>query len=261
VQIGYYSLFTFILVYLYKLTSKQANGSFADVSEMLDAWPVLPVSLISSIDQSDQRWDNMVATLEWEHYNRICYINTRMTNSWERVAAVMQKPFPEADTSASLAESFLGGSAPRLRTLSLERIPFPSMPKLLLSADGLVTLHLWNIPNSGYFSPDAMATALTAMTRLEILRLQFPSPLFRLDTESRSLPPPTRLVVPALRDLSFWGVYEDLLARVPLFNDLYIEFFMDLDFDVPQLHRLIGHAEELKRFDRAYVSIYDHSFR
>ncbi|KAH9955317.1 hypothetical protein BC827DRAFT_1379100 [Russula dissimulans] len=34
-------------------------------------------------------------------------------------------------------------------------------------------------------------------------------------------------------------------------------FFMDLNFDVPHPHQFIGHAEEFKTFDRAYVSIYD----
>jgi hypothetical protein len=34
-------------------------------------------------------------------------------------------------------------------------------------------------------------------------------------------------------------------------------FFMTFDFDVPQLHRLIDHAEEFKTFHRATVWIYD----
>jgi hypothetical protein len=33
---------------------------------------------------------------------------------------------------------------------------------------------------------------------------------------------------------------------------------MDLNFDVPQLHRLIGHAEDFKTVDHADVSILDH---
>jgi len=166
-----------------------------------------------------------------------------------------------------LPESFLGGSAPRLRSLYLvERIPFPSIPKLLLSAHRLVKLTLWNIPDSGYFSPDSLATSLTVMTRLESLRLEFDSPRSRPDPETRSLPPPTRFVLPALTRLVFKGVYEyleDLLALIdaPLLDFLIIEFFMDLDFDVPQLHRLIGHAEEFKTFDRADVSISKYSIR
>jgi len=171
----------------------------------------------------------------------------------------MQKPFPELtcldvwtkdDPAPVLPDSFLGGSAPRLQKLSLTSIPFPSIPKLLLSSNGLVELSLWNIPDSGYISPDAMATALTVAIRIEYLS--------RPDPESRPLSPPTRIVLPALTDLEFKGVYEyleDLLARIdaPLLYRLSVIFFMDLDFDVPQLHRLIGHAEEFKAFDHAKV--------
>jgi hypothetical protein len=184
----------------------------------------------------------------------------------------MQKPFPELthlevwinDVAPVLPESFLGGSAPRLRRLRLNRIPFPSIPKLLLSAHQLVTLNLWNIPDSGYFSPHALTTSLAAMTSLEFLRLRFLSPLSR--PESRYLPPPTRFVLPALTELEFKGVYEYLevlLARIdaPLLDYLDIGFFMDLDFDVPQLHRFIGYAEEFKTFDRASVEIYNSSIR
>jgi len=185
----------------------------------------------------------------------------------------MQKPFLElthlqvsvdGDLVPLLPDSFLGGSAPHLRTLVLRSIPFPSIPKLLLSAHGLVTLSLWDIPDSGYFSPDAMATALTVMTRLESLHLQFRSPRSRPNPASRPLPPPTRFVLLALTKLVFKGVHqylEDLLARIdaPLLYYLYIGFFMDLNFDIPQLHRLIGHAEEFKAFDHAQVWILDDS--
>jgi len=66
------------------------------MSEALDAWPVLPISLISNFGRLDQRWDHTVAALESEHYNRICEINTRMDDSlWERFTEAIQKPFPE----------------------------------------------------------------------------------------------------------------------------------------------------------------------
>jgi F-box-like len=247
------------------------------MSEVLDAWPVLPVSLMSESIVgrylgSDQRWDNIVAGLESEHSNRICeiYIGD-IINSRERFAGAMQKSFPELthlavwahEVAPVLPDSFLGGSAPRLRSLELERIPFPSIPKLLLSATGLVRLALWDIPHSGYFSPDEMATALTVMTSLESLHLRFGSPQSRPNPASRPLPPPTRFVLPALTQLIFKGVYEYLevlLARVdaPLLDKLYIEFFMDLDFDVPQLHRFIVNVEKFKAFNRADVVIYGH---
>src|SRR5712671_7100231 len=43
----------------------------APMSEALDAWPVLPVMLVSSphrVSSSDKQWDNLVAALESEHY-------------------------------------------------------------------------------------------------------------------------------------------------------------------------------------------------
>jgi hypothetical protein len=58
-----------------------------------------------------------------------------------KILAVMQQPFPELtrlelrsidETSPVVPDLFLGGSAPRLQLLSLEYIPFPGLPKLLL---------------------------------------------------------------------------------------------------------------------------------
>ena len=151
------------------------------MSEMPEAWPVLPVILVSSLvgrPMSDQLWDNMVSALESEYCNRIreIHLSPIPISRWERFVAAMQKPFPELtslevsvyywdrDWVPVLPDSFLGGFAPRLQELRLGSIPFPSIPKLLLSANGLIALTVSEIPDSGYFSPDAMAAALTAMT-------------------------------------------------------------------------------------------------
>jgi hypothetical protein len=67
----------------------------------------------------------------------------------ERVLAAMQVPFPElTDLHLGLypnqvrviPDSFLGGSAPRLRSLTSRGIPFPGLPKLLSSATHLVNV-------------------------------------------------------------------------------------------------------------------------
>jgi hypothetical protein len=111
-----------------------------------------------------------------------------------------------------------------------------------------------------------MTAALAVMTSLKSLRLEFRSTLSPPDPESRRRPPPARFVLPALTQLWFKGVYEyleDLLARIDV-PDLYylrVIFFMALNFDVPQLHQLIGHVEELKTYDRASVSIYNRHIR
>lgn len=100
----------------------------------------------------------------------------------EDVSAAMQAPFPEltdlllwSNETASepvLPNSFLGGSAPRLRYLQLRGIPFPGLPKLLLSAAHLVHLYLYDIPYSGYISPEAMVAGLSVLNSLEDLRLK-----------------------------------------------------------------------------------------
>jgi len=252
------------------------------ISEVLDTWPVLPITLISRLEsselpKSDQRRDNLVAALESEHYNRISEIHISETTSshWERLAAAMKKPFPNLtylDVSLYfsrfsvlvLPDSFLGGSAPRLRTLKLTGVRFPSMQKPLSSANGLVKLTLLNIPDYGYISFDAMATALKVMTRLESLHLDFRSALSFPEPTNQHLPPPMRFVLPALTELIFRGVYpylEDLLARIdaPLLYRLRITFFKDPNFDVPELRRLVGHTEDFKAFDYAVVSVFNYS--
>jgi len=60
-------------------------------------------------------------------------------------------PFPEltklqlfsgGETPPVAPDSFLGGSAPHLRIFELDSIPFPGLPKLLLSATHLDNLDL-----------------------------------------------------------------------------------------------------------------------
>jgi hypothetical protein len=127
---------------------------------------------------------------------------------------IMHVPFPELTAlrlsfrdllsyRPVLPDSFLGGSAPRLRYVYLHDIPFPGLPKLLLSASHLAQLRLINIPHSGYISPEAMATCLSVLTSLVTLCVQFESPESSPDQESRRPPPATRSVLPALRVFSF----------------------------------------------------------
>ena len=55
--------------------------------------------------------------------------------------------------------------------LVLHYIPFPGLPKLLLSATRLVKLYLTRIPDSMYFPPEVLVDCLSVLTRLEILKL------------------------------------------------------------------------------------------
>jgi len=146
-----------------------------------------------------------------------------------------------SDKSAPvLPGSFLGGFAARLRLLLLVAIPFPALWKLLLSTHDLVTLHLWRIPRSGYISPQAMATSLSALTKLETLSLKFRSPRACAGREPRRPPPLTRIVLPSLTFLQFKDDSEDLediASRIDtsLLDQVEITFFNQLVFDIPLL--------------------------
>ena len=239
------------------------------VRETLDVWPPLPIVVMV---HGDEVWneDDIVAVLE--RNDRVCGIDLwpgYVPNSQlERLFATMQQPFPaltrlqlhcEArDEIAPVIPHFLGGSAPRLQSLILGGIPFPGLPKLLLSAVHLATLELSSIPHSGYFSPKAMVTGLSGLTRLERLAIAFDSPQCRPDANNRRPPPPTRTLLPLLTAFQFKGVgeyLEDLVAQIdaPILNALEITFFHQLIFDTPQLTQFISRTPKFNTYDRARV--------
>jgi hypothetical protein len=246
------------------------------VKEMLAGWPPLPIVIMQY--RRLTHLDNIIVALE--HNDRVCQIRLGITYSQlEEVLAAMQQPFPaltnltiwvdnwwKDETPAVVPESFLGGSAPRLQYLELTRVPFPGLPKLLLSATGLVTLSIWEIPHSGYISPEAMARCLSTLTRLETLSLGFESPLSRPVRESRRPHPPTRSALPALTDFQFRGVseyLEDLVARVdaPLLDGLEITFFHQLIFDTPQLAQFLARTPNIQPPVDAHITFSDFDVR
>ena len=239
-------------------------NSRSPVGELLSIWPPLPIVLWGT----KLNEDNIIAALE--HNDRMSRITLEYEpkSRLENFVVSMREPFPALTglhLSSSfhkgervLCDSFLGGSAPRLQYLHLSGIPFPGLPKLLLSATHLVTLYLWYIPHSGYISPETMVTSLSVLTRLENLELSFQSPRSRPNRESGRPHPPTRTVLPSLTFLHFMGVseyLEDLMARInaPQLDDLTIIFFHQLIFDVPQLTRFIIRTPTIKTPDTAGV--------
>ena len=202
--------------------------------------------------------------------------NTYNGPPWKVVLAVMQEPFPELtflllnssyasdETMPIFPDSFLGGSAPRLNFLVFSGIPFPGLPKLLLSATHLHILHLLDIPHSGYISPDVMVTALSTLTSLKSLWLVFRSPRSRPDLAGRRPPTPTRSVLPALTEFRFKGVCEyldDLVAHIdaPRLDVLSMTFFNDIVFDTPHFIQFINRTPTLKVLEKALVVFGGHS--
>jgi hypothetical protein len=236
---------------------------------MLDVWPVLPIVVRGYHPPSV---DSIIAALE--RNDRVCKVHFGSSGSsqMEEVLLAMQRPFPalthlwlEADdeideTLLVVPDSFLGGSAPGLRTLWLCNLPFPGLPKLLLSATQLDELNFLNLSYSGYISPDVMATCLSTLTRLGSLQLVFPF------TPSQSRPAPrTRSVFPSLTFFGFSGdseYLEDLVAWInaPLLNTLSVIFFRQITFNTPHLTQFIRRTQKLNALDEACVVLFDRAF-
>ena len=251
------------------------GGAFT--RDTLNFWPALPLIISCQGDYRTYRigsMGNIIAALE--RTDRVCLVNliNVPSSDMEIVLAEMQQPFTEltdlqlwsADEMPVVPDSFLGGSAPRLECLTLCRIPFPGLPKLLPSATHLATLRLSNIPHSGYIPPNAMAAVLSTLTSLNYLELGFRSPRSRPDLASRRLPPSTRSVLPVFIIFRFKGVseyLEDFVACIdaPKLACTEIAFFNDIIFDTPQLVQFISRTPKLKTPDRANIYFRDGAAR
>ena len=243
--------------------------------DTLDVWPALPL-LVGGKMTISSGTDNVIAALGQS--NRVCEVYLSCHARWQldKVMAAMQVPFPELtnlqlwsrcdETLSAIPDSFLGGSDPSLRSFELDGIPFLGLPKLLRSATHLVSLWLTNIPHSGYISPEAIVTLLSALSSLRKLSLEFKSPQSRPNWQSRSLPPPKRSILPALRRLHFKGVTEYLEELVngvdtPQLDKMHITFFNQIDFDCPRLAQFINCTPILRAFDEARVQFFDSTAR
>ena len=246
--------------------------------DTLDIWP--PLSLIirdpSGIsDDEDKKTsvDNITTALEPN--DRVCQIEllnlTYSELEYVMDSAAIREPFPEL-TDLHLAmfvddgpgpippAPFLGRTTPSLRSLYLDGIPFPELPKLLLSATHLVKLDLSNIPRSGHIPPEVMATSLSALNSLESLSLKFRYPQRHPASESqRPLPPSlTRSFLLNLTRIIFKGeseYLEEILARIdaPRLDKLDITFFNQIIFDTPQLFQFISRRPTLRAPKRCYI--------
>jgi len=127
---------------------------------------------------------------------------------WENVLAAIQKPFP------ALTDLVLGHILGWICTASAVS---PVESHSVSGVTGTVLyLQLWNIPHSGFISPEAMATRLSVLTRLKELGLTFKSPRSRSNKpdqgawRGRRLSLPRRNVLLVLIRFRFRGVSEYL---------------------------------------------------
>jgi hypothetical protein len=241
------------------------------VKKALNIWPaVLPIFIFAKTRLLSRRpgVTNIITALNQR--NRVGDIVIwNIPNSLLNKFATMKKPFPalthlqldSSDENAPVVpDSFLGGSAPRLQRLWLFGIPFLGLPKLLSTTSDLVSLQLWRIPESGYISPEAMVTSLSALTRLEDLGLGFRSPRPRIDRPSHRLPAHARFILHTLTSLQFKGTSEYLEEIVyqietPRLGNIGITFFNQLAFDTPRLRHFTSRTQILEMLNQADISL------
>ena len=186
----------------------------------------------------------------------------------EQFASVMDGPFPAltdlcvspylGDFPAGLPDSFLGGSAPRLRSFVLEDCAFSALPNLVLSATHFHQLHLCGIPPTGYILPETMVTFLLPLHNLEGLTIGFTDP------ESPPLqispPPSTHALLPSLTSFQFEGDSKylmDFITRIdaPILDKFRMTFYSDTIPNISQLHEFIDRIDRPKKFTHAKVFI------
>jgi hypothetical protein len=209
------------------------------VKEKLDILPAFPI-VISQYALGLEGIHNIAAALK--HTDRVCGIDLHLASYWvlDDVFAEMQQSFPAlkylylvtnigSGIRKKIPDSFLGGSAPHLRSLQLGGFEYRGLSNLLSSATGLVFLSLWNIPH------------------------------FLLPPSS------TRLVFPALTRFEFKGYkryLEDFVAQVdtPILDDLCITLSDHDTSGFPRLSSFINCPLNLKAPNNALIIFWSNTF-
>ncbi|KAH9029680.1 hypothetical protein EDB85DRAFT_1965454 [Lactarius pseudohatsudake] len=225
------------------------------VRKDLGCWPAFPIVIdyIFWQDFAPNGGDRVVAALE--HPDRVRQLKLTVASSlWRKMTTAIKEPFPTLTHLSILSDDrylpilpgiFMGGSAPCLREIRLNKVPIPTLSNLLSSASNLVKLELVNIPLTGYISPAALVACLVVLPKLGSLSIAFQSRALRADRIN--LFPETRVVLPALTSFSFEGkcaYLEDFVARIdtPRLDSIDITYTDRLDFRVPQLPGFINRS-------------------
>ena len=240
------------------------------VADMLAHSPPLPL-IINCIDEdrditAEDEEGIMVAL---QHRDRVCRIRlwvpipvfqkliTAIDDEFPKLEYLYIRPARNDEIGLILPQTF---QAPHLRHLVLFNFAFPIESPLLMTAVGLVTLSLQRIPRSAYFHPNDLLQQLSLMPQLEVLGIDFRSPVPNHDVEMQLLGTPiiTHVTHPNLRWFGFYGVstyLEALLARMttPFLEKFQIEFPNQPTFSVPHLPEFLSTAKNLKFSSAANV--------
>ena len=213
--------------------------------------------------------DNIAAALH--HWDRICEIDLVVTRPMVgSIVEVIHEPLQALKSirvtvknatgpPILIRNSLLGGSAPHLREIKLDGIAFlfPEVQQLLSSTNNLVDLHLSNIPNDAYFSPDDLITTLSTLVHLKLLTIGFHSPASR--PPPPSLPPtsianrPRTKRTTTLSSLTLFDFHgaseylEEFVGQIdlPSLNKITVKLFNQILFELPKFCRFIPRLEAL----------------
>ena len=238
----------------------QKNG--APISSTLVSWPTLPLVVRYSASLKSKHMPRHVL-VALRHPDRLCEIVLDVTSSMTKLMVeTIQKPckilerirIRVQDTTGSpllVHGAFLGGSAPHLRQIKLDGIAFPflKMRQVLISTSNLVELHLSDIPNDIYFSPEDLVTGLSTLVLLKRLMVSFLSPASS-PPPVMIHPPPQRTTLPSLTFLDFRGAseyIEEFVSRIdsPALSVISVKLFNQIFFEIPQLCQFIRHLNAL----------------
>ncbi|KAH9965649.1 hypothetical protein BJV74DRAFT_799593 [Russula compacta] len=246
------------------------------VADMLAHSPPLPLTIdYIDKDRNITAQDEEGIMLALQHRDRVRRIRlmmpisdlqmliTDMDDEFSMLEYMYIGPTMSHYTSLILPKTF---QAPQLRHLMLFDFAFPAGSMLLTTAVGLVTFSLQMIPPSVYFHPNDLLQWLSLMPQLEVLGIDFHTPVPNHEVELQLLHTPitTHVTLPNLRWLALGAVgayLEALLPRMttPLLNKLQIAFVDQLTFSVLHLLEFLGTAKNL-RFRSASVGFWDQGF-
>ena len=243
------------------------------VLNTLDSWPALPINLryggFPNLDPpAPEDEDNITAALKLS--DRINSISLTVTSPLLEKLSAIERPFTELEDLVllsrdsewlTLPSAFRWG--PRLCTLHLTRIAVPALPQLLSHSTGLVDLQLHEIPNVGYFTPDALTNALSEITQLETLSLHFLSFPPRRDYLGLPSQSGKLVVLPALTCLRYRGTstfLDRFVARIdaPRLSSIDITFFSQPTVDASQLGLFIERIEMQTSLSQASIQTSAH---
>ena len=240
--------------------------------ELMGIWPPFPIVMRTrKLWPMPEDYDFDAALV---HPDRVCeiYLSYLTRLQLQRLVSAMQVQFPalihlmlgfvhDYLPPPDLPDGFLGGSASRLQSLGLHAIGFSALPKLLLSATHLVRLILSYTYHTSYVSPEAILAGLVALVNLKSLTIVFYPAPSRHEPEIRCLPPPTRIVLPALTHFEFQGLseyLEDFVAWLdaPLLNFIRITIYHRLTFDISHLSQFMKRTTRFQALNETHVDFY-----